>query len=154
MSNLIDKLIEKIKEYNNPTVIGLDPRYEMLPNCIKEKYTKDDKSICEGIIEYNKAIIDEIYDIIPAVKPQLAFYEMFGIEGIKAFKETCKYAKEKGMIVIADAKRGDIGSTAAGYSSAYLLPHLRADKRNASGGIASRGARGARFLLVSTPRSF
>lgn len=120
MSNLIDKLIEKIKEYNNPTVIGLDPRYEMLPNCIKEKYTKDDKSICEGIIEYNKAIIDEIYDIIPAVKPQLAFYEMFGIEGIKAFKETCKYAKEKGMIVIADAKRGDIGSTASGYSSAYL----------------------------------
>ncbi len=118
--NAIDRLIEKIKETNNPTVIGLDPRYDMLPNCIKEKYTKDEKSICEGILEYNKSIIDEVYDIIPAVKPQIAFYEMFGEKGIYVFKETCKYAKEKGMIVISDIKRGDIGSTAQGYSNAYL----------------------------------
>ena len=108
----IDKLINKIKEYNNPTVLGLDPRYDILPNCIKEKYTKDENSICEGILEYNKNIIDEVCDIIPAVKPQIAFYEMFGIAGIKAFEETCRYAKQKGMIVIADIKRGDIGSTA------------------------------------------
>ena len=118
--NAIDNLIQKIKEKNNPTVMGLDPRYEMLPECIKAKYGTDVKSVCEGILEYNKALIDATYDIVPAVKPQIAFYEMFGIEGMKCFKETCKYAKEKGMIVIADAKRGDIGSTAKGYSNAYL----------------------------------
>ena len=118
--NAIDRLIEKIKETNNPTVMGLDPRYDMLPNCIKEKYSGSTQKICEGILEYNKALIDATYDIIPAIKPQAAFYEMFGVEGIKCFKETCKYAKEKGMIVIVDAKRGDIGSTAAGYSNAYL----------------------------------
>ena len=92
----------------------------MLPDYIKEKYGKDVKSVCEGILEYNKSIIDNVYDIIPAVKPQIAFYEMFGIEGMKCFKETCKYAREKGMIVIADIKRGDIGTTAAGYSNAYI----------------------------------
>lgn len=120
MKKAIDLLIEKIKETNNPTVMGLDPRYEMLPECIKNKYGKDVKSVCEGILEYNKNLIDNTYDIIPAVKPQIAFYEMFGIEGMKCFKETCKYAKENGMIVIADIKRGDIGTTAAGYSNAYL----------------------------------
>ena len=116
----IDKLIKKIKEMDNPTVMGLDPRYDMLPNCIKEKYSGSIEKVTEGILEYNKTLIDSVCDIIPAVKPQMAFYEMFGIEGIRVFKETCKYAKEKGMMVIVDAKRGDIGSTAAGYSNAYL----------------------------------
>ena len=120
MKNAMDLLIDKIKEKNNPTVMGLDPRYDMLPECIKLKYGKDVKSVCEGILEYNKALIDATFDIIPAVKHQIAFYEMFGIEGMKCFKETCKYAKEKGLIVIADIKRGDIGTTAAGYSNAYL----------------------------------
>ena len=120
MKNAMDLLIDKIKEKNNPTVMGLDPRYDMLPECIKLKYGKDVKSVCEAILEYNKALIDATFDIIPAVKPQIAFYEMFGIEGMKCFKETCKYAKEKGLIVIADIKRGDIGTTAAGYSNAYL----------------------------------
>ena len=120
MKNAMDLLIDQIKEKNNPTVMGLDPRYDMLPECIKLKYGKDVKSVCEGILEYNKALIDATFDIIPAVKPQIAFYEMFGIEGMKCFKETCKYAKEKGLIVIADIKRGDIGTTAAGYSNAYL----------------------------------
>ncbi len=128
MNNAMDVLITKIKEMNNPTVIGLDPRYDMLPNCIKEKYGTDVKSVCEGILEYNKALIDATYDIIPAVKPQIAFYEMFGVDGIKCFKETCRYAKEKGMVVIADVKRGDIGSTAAGYSNAYLGETLVGDK--------------------------
>ena len=118
--NAIDRLIEKIKETNNPTVMGLDPRYDMLPNCVTEKYPKTLEGASKAIIEYNKTIIDEICDIIPAIKPQIAFYEMFGIEGMKAFDETCKYAKAKGMIVIADIKRGDIGSTAQGYSNAYL----------------------------------
>ena len=118
--NAIDKLIEKIKETNNPTVIGLDPRYEMLPKCVTNKYSQDLEGVSKAIIEYNKALIDSTCDIIPAIKPQIAFYEMFGIPGLEAFKETCRYAKEKGMIVIADIKRGDIGSTAAGYSNAFL----------------------------------
>lgn len=118
--NAIDILINKIKETNNPTVIGLDPRYELLPKCVLEKYPDTLEGVSQAIVEYNKALIDETYDVIPAVKPQIAFYEMFGIPGMKAFEETCKYAKQKGMIVIADIKRGDIGSTAQGYSNAYL----------------------------------
>ena len=113
MENIMDKLIDKILEKNNPTVMGLDPRYEMIPKCITEKYSKTLEGVAKAIIEYNKDLIDATYDIIPAVKPQIAFYEMYGLPGMEAFKETCKYAKEKGMIVIADVKRGDIGSTAA-----------------------------------------
>lgn len=120
MKNIIDILIDKIKETNNPTVMGLDPRFEMLPKCVTDKYPKTLEGVADAIIEYNKALIDETFDIIPAVKPQIAFYEMFGLSGMKAFEETCKYAKEKGMLVIVDAKRGDIGSTAAGYSNAFL----------------------------------
>ena len=120
MKNAIDLLIEKIKTTGNPTVIGLDPRYEMLPKCVTNKYSKTLEGVSQAIIEYNKALIDATYDIIPAVKPQIAFYEMHGIPGMQAFKETCSYAKQKGMIVIADIKRGDIGSTAQGYSNAYL----------------------------------
>ena len=118
--NAIDRLINKIKETNNPTVMGLDPRFDMIPKCVTDKYEKTLEGVSKAILEYNKALIDETYDIIPAVKPQIAFYEMFGIPGMEAFKETCKYAKEKGMIVIADIKRGDIGSTAQGYSNAFL----------------------------------
>lgn len=112
MYNAIDKLIKKIIETNNPTVMGLDPRYNMLPKCLTDKYPKTLEGVSKAIIEFNKALIDNTYDIIPAVKPQSAFYEMFGIPGMEAFKETCIYAKEKGMVVIVDAKRGDIGSTA------------------------------------------
>ena len=118
--NAIDRLIKKIKETNNPTVMGLDPRYEMIPKCVTDKYSKDLEGAAKAIIEYNKALIDAIYDIIPAIKLQIAFYEMFGIPGMKAIFDTCKYAREKGMIVIADVKRGDIGSTAQGYSNAFL----------------------------------
>ena len=120
MKNMIDILINEIKETGNPTVMGLDPRYEMLPKCVTDKYPKTLEGIAQAIIEYNKALIDATYDIIPAVKPQIAFYEMFGVLGMQAFEETCKYAKQKGMIVIADIKRGDIGSTAQGYSNAYV----------------------------------
>ena len=120
MKNAMDRLISKVKETNNPTVMGLDPRYDMIPESIRAKYSQDIEGACRSILEFNKGLIDSVYDIVPAVKPQIAFYEMFGIEGIKVFNETCKYAKQKGMIVIADIKRGDIGSTAAGYSNAYL----------------------------------
>ena len=119
--NAIDRLIEKIKKTNNPVVMGLDPRYEMIPEVVRNKYADDNlDGVAGAILEYNKELIDNTYDIIPAIKPQLAFYEMYGVQGMIAFRETCKYAKEKGMIVIADAKRGDIGSTAKGYSNAYL----------------------------------
>lgn len=120
MDNAIDKLIDRIIELKNPTVMGLDPRYDMLPECIKDKYAVDVEGACSALLEFNKGLIDSVYDIIPAVKPQIAFYEMFGVEGIRIFKETCRYAKKRGMIVIADVKRGDIGSTAEGYSNAFL----------------------------------
>ncbi len=77
--NAIDKLIKKIKETNNPTVMGLDPRYEMLPKCVTDKYPKTLEGVAKAITEYNKALIDATFDIIPAVKPQIAFYEMFRI---------------------------------------------------------------------------
>ena len=120
MNNMMDKLIKKIKETNNPTIIGLDPRYEQIPECIKSKYEESLEGAAKSIIEFNKRIIDAIKDIIPAVKPQIAFYEKYGIEGMKAFEETCKYAKKQGMIVVADIKRGDIGTTAQSYSDAFL----------------------------------
>ena len=129
--NAMDKLIKKIKETNNPTVIGLDPRYEMLPSCVTSKYAQDLEGVAKAIIEYNKALIDSVCDIIPAVKPQIAFYQMYGIPGMEAFKETCRYAKEKGMVVIADIKRGDIGSTAQGYSNAFLGKTLIGEKEEA-----------------------
>ncbi len=129
--NGMDRLIEKIKQTNNPTVIGLDPRYEMLPKCVTNKYSQDLAGVAKAIIEFNKQLIDATYDIIPAVKVQIAFYEMYGIPGMEAFKETCEYAKEKGMIVMADSKRGDIGSTAQGYSNAFLGKTTIGEKQEA-----------------------
>ena len=120
MKNAMDRLIDKIKEMNNPTVIGLDPRYDMLPECIKSKYGTDLRDVARAIIEYNYKLIDSVCDVVPAIKPQIAFYEMFGTYGIEAFCETCRYAKHKGMIVIADMKRGDIGTTAQAYSNAAI----------------------------------
>ena len=120
MRKIIDILIDKIKEMDNPTVMGLDPRYEMIPEVVRKKYGTDLRSVCEAIFEYNKSLIDNTYDIVPAIKPQIAFYELFGPEGMECFRKTCSYAKEKGMVVIADIKRGDIGSTAAGYSNTYI----------------------------------
>lgn len=120
MKNAIDILIDKIKKMNNPTVLGLDPRYDMVPECIKSKYEKDFNGTMEAILEFDKRLMDSICDIIPAVKINTAFYEMFGFKGMQVFEEICKYAKEKDMIVIADAKRGDIGTTAQAYSNAFL----------------------------------
>lgn len=120
----VDVLIKNIKEKNNPSVVGLDPQIEYVPNFIKEeafkKHGKSLKGAAEAILIFNKYIIDAVYDVVPAIKPQLAYYEMYGIEGLKAFYNTCKYAKEKGLLVIADGKRNDIGSTAQSYSTAFL----------------------------------
>ncbi|MCL2077688.1 MAG: orotidine-5'-phosphate decarboxylase [Oscillospiraceae bacterium] len=120
----LDLLIEKIVKTQNPTVVGLDPKLEYVPEFIKKKafvkYGMNPKGAAKAILKFNKGIIDAIYDIVPAVKPQLAFYEMLGVEGVKAFHKTIVYAKERGLYVIADGKRNDIGSTAEGYAAAYL----------------------------------
>ncbi len=120
----IDRLIESIKEKNNPTVVGLDPKLEYLPVFIREKAFKEYginlKGAAQAILQFNKQLLDAVYDQIPAVKPQLAYYEMYGTEGMIAFDETCKYAKSKGLLVIADGKRNDIGTTAEAYSKAFL----------------------------------
>lgn len=120
MINAMDRLIDKIKQTKNPTVIGIDPVYDKLPNCIKRKYSQDIKGACKCILEFNKNLIDAVYDIIPAIKINIAFYEMYGINGMEVFEDTCKYAKQRGMVVITDIKRGDIGTTAECYSSAFL----------------------------------
>jgi orotidine-5'-phosphate decarboxylase len=119
-----DRLQEKIDELRNPSVVGLDPALEHIPPQILEKHFAQEGETLEAaaaaVYEFNLGIIDALFDIVPAVKPQLAYYEALGYEGIRTLKKTCDYAKAKGMYVIFDGKRNDIGSTAASYSEAYL----------------------------------
>ncbi len=121
---IIDKLIEKIKLMENPTVVGLDPTISFLPKFLLEesfeKHGQTPKAVAEAFLKFNKAIIDEIYDIVPAVKPQVAMYEKFGAEGVQAYIDTISYAKEKGLIVIGDIKRSDIASSAEAYSDGHI----------------------------------
>jgi orotidine-5'-phosphate decarboxylase len=121
---MINKLVEKIEKLSAPIVVGLDPMLDYIPQHILQKaYCEKGENLegaAEAIWQYNKGIIDATYDLIPAVKPQIAMYEQFGIEGLKAFKKTVDYCKEKDLVVIGDIKRGDIGST----SSAYAIGHL------------------------------
>ncbi|NLP31002.1 MAG: orotidine-5'-phosphate decarboxylase [Clostridiales bacterium] len=118
---MIDFLIDKIREKQNPTVVGLDPTYEMIPYYIKkdmlERFGKTPRAVAEMFLEFNKRIVDSVYDLVPAVKPQIAMYEQYGLEGVRAYISTIEYAKEKGLIVIGDIKRGDISSTARAYAS-------------------------------------
>ena len=120
----VDSLVKKIKEKGNPSVAGLDPKIDYVPEFLREKaykeYGKNLKGACEAIWEYNKGLIDALYDVVPAVKPQSAFYEMYGLCGEEVLHRTITYAKEKGLYVILDVKRNDIGSTAEAYSKAYL----------------------------------
>lgn len=120
----LDKLIKKIVQTQNPTVAGLDPKLDFIPNYIKQKafdkYGNTLKAAAEAIIEYNVGIIDELFEIVPAIKPQCAYYEMYGYEGMRALFETIDYAKKKGMYVIIDGKRNDIGTTMEAYSVAHL----------------------------------
>ncbi|QHI73877.1 orotidine-5'-phosphate decarboxylase [Aminipila terrae] len=117
----MDSLLKKIDVMKNPTVVGLDPTLEMMPASMKaemfEKYGKNPEAVGKMFIKFNKEIIDSVEDIVPAVKPQIAMYEKYGIEGIKAYLETIEYASKKGMAVIGDIKRGDISSTAAAYAA-------------------------------------
>lgn len=120
----INKLVEQIKVKQSPIVVGLDPRIEQIPNEVKDKYFEKYGNTLEAVqhalIEFNRGIIDAVHDLVPAVKPQIAFYEKYGIEGLIAYKDACNYAKEKGLHVIADIKRGDIGSTSKAYSDAHI----------------------------------
>ncbi|MBQ2676698.1 MAG: orotidine-5'-phosphate decarboxylase [Clostridia bacterium] len=119
-----DRLIKKIDEMNNPTVAGLDPKLDFIPQFIKDecekKYGKTLEAAAEALLTFNKGLIDALYDIVPAVKPQCAYYEMYGWQGMRALYETIKYAKSKGMFVITDGKRNDIGTTMEAYAKAHL----------------------------------
>lgn len=121
---MINKLIEKIQKTGAPIVVGLDPTMKFVPEHIKKTAFESKGETLEGAAEaiwlYNKGIIDKTYDLIPAVKPQIAMYEQFGIPGLAAYKKTVDYCKEKGLVVIGDIKRGDIGSTSAAYAAAHL----------------------------------
>lgn len=121
---MINKLVANIKKTNAPIVVGLDPMMKFIPSQITKaafaQYGETLEGAAEAIWQYNKGIVDATYDLIPAVKPQIAMYEQFGIPGMIAFKKTVDYCKEKGLVVIGDIKRGDIGST----SEAYAVGHL------------------------------
>ncbi len=119
-----DALIKGIVRTQNPTVAGLDPKLDFVPEYIKQKafgeYGETLEGAANAILEYNKGLIDALCEIVPAVKPQAAYYEMYGTEGVKALYETQKYAHEKGMYVITDGKRNDIGTTMEAYAIAHL----------------------------------
>ena len=121
---MIQKLIAKIQKTNAPIVVGLDPMLNYIPEQIKAaafaEFGETLEGAAEAVWQYNKEIVDEVYDLIPAVKPQIAMYEQFGIPGLQAFKRTVDYCKEKDLVVIGDVKRGDIGSTSAAYATAHL----------------------------------
>lgn len=121
---MIDILIEKIKKTNAPIVVGLDPMLSYVPEHLQkaafDRYGETPQGAAEAIWQYNKGIVDAVCDLIPAVKPQIAMYEQFGIEGLKAFQKTVDYCHEKGLVVIGDVKRGDIGSTSAAYATGHL----------------------------------
>lgn len=121
---MINKLINKIKATGAPIVVGLDPMLSYIPEPVLKKafseYGETLEGAAEAIWQFNRGIIDNIYDLIPAVKPQIAMYEQFGVEGLKAFQKTVDYCKKKDLVVIGDVKRGDIGSTSAAYAAAHL----------------------------------
>ena len=121
---MIEKLVERIKKLEAPIVVGLDPTLNFVPGFLLDKAINEKgetlEAAADAIFEFNKKIVDAVYDLIPAVKPQIAMYEQFGIPGLMAFKKTLDYCHEKGLLVIGDAKRGDIGST----STAYAIGHI------------------------------
>lgn len=120
----LDRLIEKIEQTQNPTVAGLDPKLDFVPEYIRkkcfEKHGETLKGAAKALWEFNKALIDALYDIVPAVKPQAAYYEMYGVPGMKTLYKTQEYARSKGLYVITDGKRNDIGTTMEAYATAHL----------------------------------
>lgn len=120
----LDRLIQAIVKTQNPTVAGLDPKLDYLPPFLKEEafatYGKNLEGAAAALLAYNKGLIDALYDIVPAVKPQCAYYEMYGWPGVKTLHETIAYARSRGMFVITDGKRNDIGATMEAYAAAHL----------------------------------
>lgn len=148
----MDILIEKIIATKNPTVAGLDPKLDFIPSYIKdkyfEKYGNTLKAAGKALLKFNMGLIDELCDIVPAIKPQAAYYEMYGYEGMKALAKTIEYAKEKGMYVITDGKRNDIGTTMEAYAVAHLgvtnvngekIPAFNGDCLTVNGYLGSDG---------------
>lgn len=158
-----DRLIEAIKRSGNPTVAGLDPKLEYIPSFIVKKAFDEYGETLEGaaaaLTEFNKGLIDALYDIVPAVKPQAAYYEMAGWPGMRALAETIAYAKEKGLFVITDGKRNDIGSTMEAYAAAHLgvtavggsqIPAFGSDALTVNGYLGGDGV----LPLLETCRRF
>lgn len=121
---MINQLVANIKKTGAPIVVGLDPMLNYIPEQVQKKafaeYGETLEGVAEAIWQFNKEIVDKTYDLIPAVKPQIAMYEQFGLPGLAAFKKTVDYCKEKGLVVIGDIKRGDIGSTSAAYAVGHI----------------------------------
>lgn len=121
---MINKLTENIKKTKAPIVVGLDPMLSYVPGHVQkaayEKYGETLEGAAEAIWQFNKEIVDAIWELIPAVKPQIAMYEQFGVEGLRAYEKTVRYCQEKGLVVIGDIKRGDIGSTSEAYAAGHL----------------------------------
>ena len=121
---MINQLVANIKKTGAPIVVGLDPMLIYIPEQVQQKafaeYGETLEGAAEAIWQFNKEIVDKTYDLIPAVKPQIAMYEQFGLPGLAAFKKTVDYCKEKGLVVIGDIKRGDIGSTSAAYAVGHI----------------------------------
>ena len=132
---MINKLISNIRKTNAPIVVGLDPMLNYIPEHIQKKafaeFGETLEGAAEAIWQYNKGIVDATYDLIPAVKPQIAMYEQFGIPGLIAYKKTVDYCKSKDLVVIGDIKRGDIGSTSAAYAVGHLGQVQVGSKKNA-----------------------
>ena len=113
---VIDQLIDGIKSKKNPCIVGIDPEWSKIPEC----YKADMVSEAETILQWAKDVIDAVADIVPAVKPQMAFFEVFGAEGVRVHQRVIRYAHDKGLVVIDDSKRNDIGNTARAYAYAHL----------------------------------
>ncbi len=120
MESFAEALLGEVERKRNPSAVGLDPEFAKLPDCLKGGIVESPQSASAAVLEFNKVIIDSVRDIVPAVKLQSAFYEMHGAAGVRALWETAEYAKSRGLVVIGDLKRNDIGNTCRAYSKAYL----------------------------------
>ena len=155
---VIDKLIEQIKKKKNPCIVGIDPEWDKIPGCYKNKTISE----VETILQWATDVIDVVSDIVPAVKPQMAFFEVFGAEGVKVYQQIIQYAHDKGLLVVDDSKRNDIGNTARAYAYAHLdkngpinadfmtvSPFLGTDSLQPFIEISVRDGKGL-FILVKT----
>ena len=145
VKNSADQLLLKIREKKNPCIVGLDPRVDQIPEHLKadkKGYDNPFEAVRDTLIDFNRLLIDAIKDIVPAVKPQMAFFEQYGSAGVQAFEATVKYAKQNDLIVIEDAKRNDIGSTVRAYANGHLGEVTMLDN-------SQRPSFNADFLIVS-----